>query len=221
MDSSNKILDSDIKYSDSKVTILHPHIKKGVLIVTFFELPDSGENLRETGLKSGKQLKQEGIEFRRSKIHPYIFFKAPMYSTPPDQKSTKCELVQNYGSIFGEYAHMFPNFIAIRVDPDRTKVYSSEIRTQHFDNDTSTSIEEELKKCEKSLSEYLKIIQENDKITNSYQTHNIYYNLISSKKVKFLKPCKAKYPFNTAPIERNSEILVEIPHLTSDYFVKC
>ena len=221
MDTSNKIHDSDIKYSDSKVTILHPHVKKGVLVVTFFSPPDTGEDLRETGLKSGKQLEQEGVDFRRSKIHPYIFFKAPMYFTPPDQKSTKSELVQNYGNIFEEYAYMFPNYIAIRVDPDKTKVYSSEIRTQHFNKDSSTSIETELKKCEKTLSEYLKIIKENEKITNTFQTHDIYYNLISGRKVKHLKPSNAVYPLNTAPIERNSEILVEIPHLTSDYFVKC
>ena len=55
MEASNKILDSDIKYSDSKVTILHPHVKKGVLVVTFFSPPDTGEDLRETGLKSGRQ----------------------------------------------------------------------------------------------------------------------------------------------------------------------
>ena len=50
---SDKILDSDIKYSDEKVTILHPHVKKGVLIVTFFTPPSSGEDLKKTGLKTG------------------------------------------------------------------------------------------------------------------------------------------------------------------------
>ena len=60
-----EIIDTDIKYSDNKVTILHPHVKKGVLIVTFFEPPDSGENLRETGLKTGKRLQEEGINFGR------------------------------------------------------------------------------------------------------------------------------------------------------------
>ena len=100
-------------------------------------------------------------------------------------------------------------------------VYSSEIRTQHFDKDSSRSIDTELKKCEKTLSEYLEIIKENEKITNTYKTHDIYYNLLSCRKVKYSKPSKAIYPLNTAPIERNSEILVEIPHLVSDYFVKC
>ena len=218
MTSPNKIIDSDIKYSDSRVTILHPYVKKGVLIVTFFEPPKSGENLRETGLKTGKQLKQEGIDIGRSKNYPYIFFKAPMF-VANDNSPSENELIQNYGEIFGNYLNMFPNYIGIRVDPDKTKVYSSEIRSQHFDKQMST--EYELKKCEKSLSEYLKIIKDNDKIKNTYETHDIYYNLISSKKIKIKKPSMLNYPFNKYPIERNSEILVEIPHLTSDYFVKC
>ncbi len=214
-----EILDTDIKYSDDKVTILHSHVKKGLLIVTFFEPPDSGENLRETGLKTGKRLQEEGIDFGRSKIHPYIFFRAPIYvdykksgiNTPND------ELIKNYGELFEKYAYMFPNVIAIRVDPNTTLVYPSEMRTQGFKNE---KLETELKKSEKTMTEYLKVVKENSLTENSYFKHDIYYNLLTGEKRIVDKKWTMSYPFNKTPIERNSEVLVQIPHLTPDYFVK-
>lgn len=214
-----KILDTDIKYSDEKVTILHPYVKKGVLIVTFFTPPDSDENLRETGLKTGKKLHEEGIDFGRSKIHPYIFFRAPLsddcLESNPD--SPQQELIQNY-DIFEKYAHMFPHYIAIRVDPDKTKVYSSEMRAQGFGD---KKFETEYKRSEKTMTEYLKIIKQNSLKENTYITHNICYNLITCEKKLFEKTFNPSYPFDDVPIERNSEVLVQVPHLTPDYFVEC
>jgi hypothetical protein len=213
------IHDTDIKYSDDKVTILYPHVKKGMLIVTFFEPPDSGENLRETGLKTGKRLQEEGIDFGRSKIHPYIFFRAPIYVDYKESgiNTPKDELIKNYGELFEKYAYMFPNVIAIRVDPDKTMVYPSEMRTQGFGN---KKFETEFKKSEKTMTEYLKIVKENSLTKNSYIEHNIYYNLLSGEKRVVDKKWTMPYPFNTTPIERNSEVLVQIPHLTHDYFAK-
>lgn len=46
------------------------------------------------------------------------------------------------------------------------------------------------------------------------------YNLFSSKLIP-ISNTKLDYLLNNAPIERNSEILVSIPHLTSNYFVLC
>jgi hypothetical protein len=47
------------------------------------------------------------------------------------------------------------------------------------------------------------------------------YNLFSSKVHIYLKSYNLDYPFNTHDISRQSEILVRIPHLTPNYFVKC
>ena len=44
------------------------------------------------------------------------------------------------------------------------------------------------------------------------------YDLYSSYKVN---NSIIIYPNNDKPIERNSEILVSLPHLTPDYFVLC
>ncbi len=218
---SEKILDSDIKYSDDKVTILHPHVKKGVLIVTFFTPPSSGEDLKKTGLKTGKKLYEEGKDFGRSKIHPYIFFRAPFCgdSLELDYEKHKQELYQNYDDIFTKFTHLFPHYIAIRVDPDKTKVYSSEMRTQKFEKG---KFETEYKRSEKTMTEYLKVIKKNALIENTYITHNVYYNLITCEKKLFdKKKIKPSYPFDGAPIERNSEVLVQVSHLTPDYFVDC
>ena len=47
----------------------------------------------------------------------------------------------------------------------------------------------------------------------------IWYNLFSSKAVLFPNTFSPKEPFDDVPIEKNSEILVSISHLTPDYFV--
>ena len=156
---SDKILDSDIKYSDEKVTILHPHVKKGVLIVTFFTPPSSGEDLKKTGLKTGKKLREEGVEFGRSNIHPYIFFRAPLSGDCLESalETPKQELFRNYDDIFTKFGHLFPDYIAISVEPDKTKVYSSEMRTQQFGKE---KFETEYKRSEKTMTEYLKIIKQ-------------------------------------------------------------
>ena len=217
-----KIIESDIKYSDEKVTILHPHVKKGVLIVTFFDPPASGENLRKTGLKTGKKLQEEGICFGRSKIHPYIFFRAPLRGDCLESEldTPKQELIRNYDDLFAKFSHIFPNYIAIRVDPDRTKVYSSEMRTQRFLSSENQKFEIEYKKCEKTMTDYMQIIKKNSLKESTYTTHNVYYNLITCEKKMVDKNIKLSYPFDTSPIERNSEVLVQVPHLTPDYFVE-
>lgn len=221
----DKIVDSDVKYSDEKVTILHPHVKKGVLIITFFKPSKSGENLKETGLKTGKKLCEEGKEFGRSKIHPYIFFRAPLCGDCliSNLDNPIQELSRNYDGLLSVFRNMnmFPNYIAIRVDPDKTKVYSSEMRTQQFYSTDDKKFEIEYKKSEKTMTEYLRIIKENTLKKNTFTTHNVYYNLITCEKKLFKKKFKPLYPFNGAPIERNSEVLVQVPHLTPDYFVEC
>jgi len=64
----------DILYQDYDVCILKPDVKKGVLIF-------SDKSIFEDGLKTGKQLKEEGIDFGRSMIHNYSFFRAPISET--------------------------------------------------------------------------------------------------------------------------------------------
>jgi len=116
------IIDDDIMYQDELVCILKPAVKKGIVVWTHFTQPAGMNTLCRLGLKTGKQLQSEGIDFGRSKIHPYIFFRAPYYSRDIDYTSVETEIFSSYGEI-GTEPRVF-----IRVDPHRTFVFSSEIR---------------------------------------------------------------------------------------------
>lgn len=202
-------------YEDNLVRILRPDVKKGIIVWTNFNQAAEMDSLCSSGLKTGKQLQEEGIYFGRSIFHPYIFFRAPYYSKEIDYTSVETEINSSYGEgQFGIKSRVF-----IRVDPDRTFVFSSEIRakTKWYDNAHKV-----INNSKKTLSKYLQIINDNMKIKEDIKTdQKILYNLFTSKAVLFPTRQYPHFPFDDVPIERNSEILVSIPHLTPDYFVLC
>jgi hypothetical protein len=233
---------SDIMYQDDLVCILRPNVKKGIIIWTHFTQPVGMDSLCNLGLKTGKQLQEEGIEFGRSKIHPYVFFRAPYYSRDIDYTSVEREIISSYGE---RQIETEPR-VFIRVDPDKTFVFSSEIRAKipavyfHISDGHLITNQElssthskffmpitderyrelyneyynsEINKSKKTLSEYLIIIKENE-----LRPEIKIYNLYSSRKVLL---GSSIYPYDHGPIERMSEILVSIPHLTPNYFVLC
>jgi hypothetical protein len=204
----------DIMYQDDLVCILRPHIKKGIIIWSNYIQPPNMPSLLTLGLKTGKKLKEEGVDFGRSKIHPYIFFRAPYLSADIDYSTIETEIISSFGQGLLERDNETKVFI--RVDPDKTFVFSSEIRVNFF-NEADTKIFDSKKK----LSEYLTIIKTNLEIETAETNKNnkILYNLLSSKAKIFLNKTKPDKLFSKAPINRNSEILVSIPHLTPDYFV--
>ena len=235
---------SDIKYQDDLVCILKPNVNKGIIVWTDFKQPVGIDSLCASGLKTGQQLQREGIDFGRSKIHPYMFFRAPYYSRDIDYTSIKTEINSSYGE--GQIER--ESRVFIRVDPDKTFVFSSEIRakipTVYFhtrdehliteqelssthSNFLMNSADEryeklyneyynsEIKKSKKTLSQYLNIIRENE-----LRPDLKIYNLYSSRKVSLGSPIYI-YPNDDNPIQKNSEILVSIPHLTPEYFVLC
>lgn len=210
-----KILPEDILYEDFDIRILKPDVKKGIIIWTNYVQPPHTENICKSGLKTGFQLKKEGVEFGRSVYHPYIFFRAPYYNNSINYSSIESEIKSSYGDID------LKNRIFIRVDPDYTYTYSSEIRTI---SEWYGNYENYIKNSRKTLTEYLKIIKENSIIeSNKPRDKQIVYNLFSS--TAQLYSIKSDFThgtvLNTAPINRNSEILVRIPHLTPNYFVLC
>jgi len=204
----------DIMYQDDLVCILRPYIKKGIIIWSNYIQPPNMDSLLTLGLKTGKKLKEEGIDFGRSKIHPYIFFRAPYFSTNIDYSTIETEIISSFGKELLERDNETKVFI--RVDPDKTFVFSSEIRVNFF-NEADTKIFDSKKK----LSEYLTIIKTNLEIETleCNKNNKILYNLLSSKAKIFLNTINPGKLFSKAPINRNSEILVSIPHLTPDYFV--
>jgi len=199
------IKEDDILYKDDLVYILKPEVPKGIIVFSEFTQPPEIDSLCTEGLKTGQELQKEGINFGRKIYHPYIFFRAPYYSRPIDYTSIETEINSSYGKQVDMSSKVF-----IRVDPDRTFVFSSEIREQRPDSIT------ELNKSKKTLTRYLQIIKENESIKIDFE--NEAYHLYSSRKIKTRK---REYPIDTSPIEKNSEILVSIPYLTPNFFVLC
>ena len=87
----------DIMYQDYLVCILRPDIKKGIIIWSNYIQPPNMDSLSTLGLKTGKKLKEEGVDFGRSKIHPYIFFRAPYISTDIDYSTIETEIISSFG----------------------------------------------------------------------------------------------------------------------------
>ena len=79
-------------------------------------------------------------------------------------------------------------------------------------------MENELSKSKKTLSNYLSIIKENNKLEDEFEKMSE-YNLYNYK--KSFRPINydVEYPYIDYDVSKNSEVLVKIPHLTPDYFV--
>lgn len=201
-------------YKDSFVCILKPEVKKGIIIYSNFNQPQGMDSLKNLGLKTGKKLQEEGINFGRTKIHPYIFFRAPQYSNNIDYTTVETEIDSSYGKLTDIATKVF-----IRVDPNRTYTFSSEIRIHYYDNNNDIT-ENVVNRSKMSLSDYLKIINDNKQIINNVNHTNeqILYNLFTSKAIILPKKYRYNEKFYINFLSR--EILVPIPHLTSNYFVK-
>lgn len=211
------IEERDIMYQDDLVCILNPNVKKGIIVWSHYKQPQNTDSLCNLGLKTAKKLRTEGVDIgRRSKIHPYIFFTAPYYSRDIDYTSVEKEIISSYGERqIGIQPRVF-----IRVDPDKTFVFSSQIRAKPEYGDLEDGLIKNSKKT--SLSKYLEIINDNMKIIKNVKSDKkILYNLFTSEAVSFPIYAEPHLPFVYSPIERNSEILVSIPHLTPDFFVLC
>jgi hypothetical protein len=244
-----KITPDDIFYRDNNVCILKPEVKKGLLIYTHYTQPKNTDSLCKIGLKSGLQLKKEGIDFGHSTTHPYIFFKAPYYNNPIDYTSIDTEIE----SSFGKDINTQNSLIWIRIDPENTYVFSSEIRAAYRPlvhcnwPEYTGQLEEHVYRSRKKMTDYLKIIYKNS-LLNPAPGERILYNLFTSEgeispsryNLEYSRNSQNsyeinkdvylvnldqlninRYPLSTYNINRLSEVLVQIPHLTSDSFVKC
>lgn len=220
MASPKYITKDDIIHETPFVRILHPECKKGILIYTNYKQPENAPSITETGLKTGEQLHKEGISYgRQDYYHPYIFFRAPYHSKPIDYSSIETEIISSYSSqLLNE-----PNKIFIRVDPNNTYVFSSEIRGKYFpkykygSKEYTNAVESEVNKSKKTLEKYLRIIEEN-KLKTFYNKTQNFYNLYSSRIIEMPIYSRFSYPIDDNDISKHSEILVDIPHLTPDCF---
>jgi hypothetical protein len=209
----------DILYSDTDVCILYPNVKKGILVFTHYTqhvCTYYTQPIYMSGLKTGAQLQSEGINFGRTIIHPYIFFRAPYFSNVIDYTSIDTEIESSFGKILITATTK----IWIRIDPDKTYVYSSEIRARYNSYIYINDKEQEIIKSRKLMTNYLEIIDENSKVNIDYCKKPL-YNLLSSQVRVFPIAYHLQYPWDSNNININSEVLVRMPHLTPKYFVKC
>ena len=198
------VIKEDILYQDDDVCILKPDVKKGILI--FSVVYD--KSIFEDGLKTGKQLKKEGIDFGRSMIHNYSFFRAPTFLRPTENSCSSLK-------------------VWIRVDPKQTFVYSSEIRAKFSPRfafgtpEYLNSLEQEVRKSRKPMIEYLQILEENSlHISNTDSLKKPFYHLFSSRVQMFPNTFTPQYPWDCENINTNSEVLVRVNNLTPNFFVK-
>lgn len=221
------IMDDDIMYEDGLVRILRPDTKKGVLVFSSYRTCGGMHSLKDVGLKTGKLLQEEGYDLGYTSIHPHIFFRAPWFSRKIDYSTHETEIVSSFGQ-----GHMDIKMRCfIRVDPDKTYVFSSCIREDCYWNYNDVkNVDTELDKSKKTLSEYLNIIALNAElyktvypicVTKKQPAYNLYTSklIIVPNNGNFIT--KMEYPLSTAPIEMNSEVLVSLPHITPNYFVRC
>jgi hypothetical protein len=205
----------DVMYRDQLVTVLKPNIKKGIVLMTRFKQPEGMESLCNLGIKTSQAL-DFGLSVYHSSIFvkdPYIF-KAPYRS--PDQinyDNTEEEIISLYDkSVLNQNGVAF-----IRVDPDKTYVYSSNIRNINTIRERTFEMFE---KSRKTLTEYLQIIKENTAIEVK-NNPGLKYNLLTSKASIFPSKLYKGFPWDNHPINKFSEILVHVPFLTPDYLVLC
>lgn len=226
------ITDADVLYKDNLVCILRPDVKKGVLVFHeyLFDKAIPAADICKVGLKTAEQLQKEGVITNRVIYHPYIFFRAPYYSGEIDYSSLETEIKSSFGQLPKEKKAF------IRVDPDRTYVFSSEIRniarfSEWYQQEwslpdgklqASKKADILVQNSKKTLSEYLRIIGQNLAIEQRRSPgQTVFYNLFSGTAQLFPMTVKPKAPFDYYPIFKHSEILVSIPHLTPDYFALC
>lgn len=218
--------ESDVWYKDDLVCILNPTSTRGVLVYSSYS---DKVNLRQDGLKTGELLYQEGISTGRIIHHPYIFFRAPYYSDHDllnpckDTSSVSEEIIRLYGNM------SLSRTAWIRVDPEQTYVFSSEIRHAYrpcykipfHSTDYHRAVQHELNKSKKTLASYMDIISMNRQYICQHMddyTTKYWFHLYSSEVQEFPKTYNIRYPFNKYDVSRNSEILVRLPHLPIEFF---
>jgi hypothetical protein len=187
--------DSDVLWQDDDVCILKPEtVGKGIVVYHAFPI-EYADDIYKNGLILGAGFKITGT---RSINHPYIFFRAP--------GRLVCPVSSVFPSVNEINANYYPNigikkdnstrgFFCIRIDPDKTFVYSSECRANFYGTDN-------WKRSRKSLREFWDIIEENRTTVGPDAMYNLYTY------IKCLYGTNYSKDLTVAPPEYNSEILV-------------
>lgn len=231
-------MSDDILFQNSDVCILKPDSTRGIIIFTSVSsrFGKNSKSVCEEGLFSYNELRKRHPEYKlpnRSGAHinashnDLIFFRAPYTNDTTTFESS-------YGMTLEKMINKYsPTFATIRVDPEKTYVYSSEIRAIGKYTDLLQSrilMTDYLLKLKNMPKEYFKngkdmyanIIKYEKKFKNApkvkFPTFNNFEGFSSFSEVE----SNSKYPeLKYFPIERNVEVVVKIPHIPPEWFVNC
>lgn len=199
---------SDVVYQDDDICILRPNSKCGV----FVYYAGFRENICDDGLLSWNEARKRFPDIpARPDYKDYndiIKFRAPFTSNLKTFKSSfKVEPRELLGPNRNEV------LVVLRIDPNKSYVYSSEARTHKDDK--------ALHESRIPFNEYIKRIANRENIKPTKQTE-ICSNIVSyeTKLVSSAEPCT--YPWiKYLPIERNAEIVAKLPMIPPAWFVSC
>jgi hypothetical protein len=224
-------MENDILFKNEDVCILTPSSTRGVIIFTNVTARFGGDpkNVCEDGLFSYNELSRKYPEYKlqyRKEINEthndLIFFRAPYNSDVSTFKSSYGKNVKDMLSNF-----LPQTIVTIRVDPNETYVYSSEIRAKGRLTDLKRSrilMTEYLEKIKNIPKDYIK--NGKDMYSNIITYKKIYKNTLPHRKQRNnwieIDRSELTYPeimhFN---IEKNTEVVVKLPNIPPSWFVDC
>lgn len=204
---------SDILFQNHDVCILDPSSSRGVLI---FTISSSAKVICSEGLYSYNTLRHIKPELNLKNRHHedpehdnLIFFRAPFHPNVSSFETSykvksPADLLPSRGAL-----------AIIRIDPDKTFVYSSEIRAKGTYADLQTS--------RILFNSYITRIENNLLHIGTHKPgHKVCANLITYYTDYVPLSYKCIYPkIEYLPIERMAEVVVKIPHIPPSWFVAC
>lgn len=133
-------IETDVVYQDDNICILKPTSTRGIVVRTHIPANLCAQ-IWSDGLKSAKKMyNDKGIVPRVGFLWDNVFFRAPFhelnYDGPTDEDLLDPIYDHNYEQAYDAYdkAPDTQNFIYIRIDPDHSFVYSSEIVHQIYNH---------------------------------------------------------------------------------------
>jgi hypothetical protein len=217
----------DVLFENKDVCILNPKLERGIVV---FSLSDS-ENICSEGILSYNKLKETHPRLNlpdRTAVHidpdhnDLIFFRAPY-------NSDTSTFENSYG-VNSPIDLKKKNIALIRIDPEKTQVYSSAVRARPY------ATNNHLQATRISMYDYLDIIKQNeDEHHTSFRA-----NILTYKKEFFRKDENEQGDFKMYddddddfdnkhmdpwitdfPIERMAEVVVKLPIIRKEWLVAC
>ena len=217
--------DSDVLFQNDDVCVLKPDSPRGILIFSRVRLDRSKyksdeefkkakHNVCSEGIYSHRELrtKKPELQLKDRATHgdhdDLIFFRAPFNSDISTFETA-------YGCSPSDLNYAHENHIItvlLRIDPEKTFVYSSEIRAIK---------PEVIKGSRRPMMEYLKIIQKNKELPRPQKT-KWRANLLSYELQYVSNSLHSSFPFHDYwNINRNTEVVVKIPHIPAEWLAGC